>query len=142
VSQYYELGGVTLWNPSNGVSRLFLRQVALFEDEVGVSSGIGPMVGDEAQISAEPFEAFVAAVLAWRGQSNHAVLAALSDGLIATLVVLTDRAGVAVRWPGQPGGGIAELHDVQAAASGLVVEGGWEFRIRARARELAGFMAR
>lgn len=140
MSQYYALDGVTLWNVSNGASRLFLGQVALFEEEVGFPSGIGPMVGDEAQIGAEPFEAFVAGVLAWRGRTNHAVLAALSDGLIATLVVLAERSGVVVRWPAQPGG-VEERHDMQVPSPGLE-EDGWELRIHGRARELAGFMAR
>jgi len=96
VSQYYELGEVTLWNPSNGASRLFLRQAELFEEEVGQSSGIGPMQNDQAQISPEEFEAFVHALLAWRRRTHHAVVAALSDGFLATVLVLADRAGIVV----------------------------------------------
>ncbi|WP_245985008.1 DUF6086 family protein, partial [Streptomyces tateyamensis] len=34
MSQYYNMGDETLWNPSNGASRLFLRQVAVFEEEL------------------------------------------------------------------------------------------------------------
>jgi hypothetical protein len=44
-------------------SRLFLRQVALFEEEVGVPSGIGPMEADEAEVSLASFGAFVSALL-------------------------------------------------------------------------------
>ena len=29
MSQFFDLDGVTLWNPSNGAARLFLRHVAL-----------------------------------------------------------------------------------------------------------------
>jgi hypothetical protein len=43
MSQYFDMGEETLWNPSNGASRLFQRQVAVFESELGLPSGIGPM---------------------------------------------------------------------------------------------------
>ena len=66
MSQYYEVGGLTLWNPSSGASRLFLRQVALFEEEVGLPSGIGPMEADETEVSPALFGAFVSALMAWR----------------------------------------------------------------------------
>jgi hypothetical protein len=42
VSQSYGLGEVTLWNPCNGRSRLFLRQAALFEEELALPSGDRP----------------------------------------------------------------------------------------------------
>ena len=74
VSQYYEAGRVTLWNPSSGVSSLFLRQVALFEEEVGLPSGIGPMEADEVEVSLASFGAFVSALLAWRARTGHAVI--------------------------------------------------------------------
>ncbi|WP_254882141.1 DUF6086 family protein [Streptomyces sp. NA03103] len=38
---YFELGDETLWNPSNGAGRLFMRQVEVFEAELGLPSGIG-----------------------------------------------------------------------------------------------------
>jgi hypothetical protein len=140
VSQYYALGDVTLWNPSNGASRLFLRQLALFEEEIGLRSGIGPMESDEAQVSREVFETFVAALLAWRGRSAHAVMAALSDGFIATVLVLAERADVAVRWPA-PVVGVEGLRDVQVTVPAADT-GGWERQVRERARQLAGVMAR
>ena len=143
VSQYYELGEVTLWNPSNGASRLFLRQAELFEEEVGQSSGIGPMQNDQAQISPEEFEAFVHALLAWRRRTHHAVVAALSDGFLATVLVLADRAGIVVDRLDRSAGDIGEGPDVQAVSSSLsaVDQGDWEDKWRDRARELAEFMA-
>ena len=140
VSQYYEFGDVTLWNPSNGASRLFLRQLALFEEEIGLSSGIGPMESDEAQVSPEVFDVFVNALLAWRGRSGHAVMAALSDGFIATLLVLAERAGVATQWPARVVG-VEGLRDVQVTAPAADT-GEWEHRVREQARQLARFMAR
>ena len=47
MSQYFDMGNETLWNPSNGAAQLFVRQVRLYEDVLGVSSGIGPMENDE-----------------------------------------------------------------------------------------------
>jgi hypothetical protein len=41
MSMYFELGDETLWNPSNGADRLFLRQAEVFEKELGLPSGIG-----------------------------------------------------------------------------------------------------
>jgi hypothetical protein len=144
VSQYYELGEVTLWNPSNGASRLFLRQAALFEEEVGLPSGIGPMRDDAAQIGPEVFEAFVQALLAWRGRTHHVVMAALSDGFLATILVLADRAGIMVERLDRSSGDTAERRDVQAGPSAVsaIDPDGWQDRLRDQARELAGFMPR
>lgn len=138
MSQYFEVDGMALWNPSNGASKLFLRYVALFEEELGLPSGIGPMENDEAQISVEELEPFVAALLAWRGRTNHAVMTALADGFIATLLVLAGRAGVEVRWP-EPVAGFEGMHDVQVPGRGV---DGWELRVREQARELSRFMVR
>lgn len=144
MSHYYELGEVALWNPSNGASRLFLRQVALFEEEVGLPSGIGPMRNDEAQISPEVFEVFVHTLLAWRRRTHHAVISALSDGFLATVLVLADRAGIVVERPDRSSGETAELRDVQVGPGAVpaIDPDGWEAWVRDQARELAGFMPR
>ena len=65
---------MTLWNPSNGTSRLFLRQVALFEEELALPSGIGTMEQDEAQIDPAVLEGFVEALLAGQARTNHAIM--------------------------------------------------------------------
>jgi hypothetical protein len=97
VSQYFELGDVTLWNPSSRTSRLFLGQVALFEQELGLTSGIGAMESDESQVVPGVLERFVEALLMYRARTNHAVAQALSDGFVATVLVLAERAGIQVR---------------------------------------------
>ncbi|WP_033355540.1 DUF6086 family protein [Kitasatospora aureofaciens] len=143
MSQYFSLGDVTLWNPSNGVSALFLRQTAGFEEVLGLPSGIGPMEEDEAEVAPDSLAVFVGALLAWRDGSNHAVLEALSDGFIATMLVLAERAGAEVRWPGQPGPAQAGLHDVQVAPATTAGAGaGWAVRVREQARQLDLAMAR
>ncbi|MGW2375439.1 DUF6086 family protein [Kitasatospora sp. NPDC001683] len=96
MSQYYELGGETLWNPATGASRLFLRQLADFEAELELPSGIGPMVNDEARIDPVAFGAFARALLVWYQRTTHGVIRALSAGFVATTLALAERAGVAV----------------------------------------------
>ncbi|MFD9549791.1 DUF6086 family protein [Nocardia salmonicida] len=147
MSQYYELNGTTLWNPSNGASRLFLNQVGFFEEELGVSSGIGPMESDACEVTPAVLEVFLATVLAWRGRSGHAVVQALSDGFLATLLVIAERAGVTM----PPRAALADrgtgrIRDAaQVRSSPLSVDGGeseWSATVRERARQLDSFMAR
>lgn len=66
MSQFFLLGDVTLWNTSNGVSALFLRQTAGFEEMLGLPSGIGPMEEDEARIVPDVLEGFITALLVRR----------------------------------------------------------------------------
>ncbi|MEV7547186.1 DUF6086 family protein [Streptomyces sp. NPDC089915] len=96
MSQYFDIGDETLWNPSNGASRMFQRQVTVFEAELGLPSGIGPMENDECQITPDVFEVFVNALLARHRESGHAIWLALSEGFIATVLVLTERAAITV----------------------------------------------
>ncbi|MGH4034125.1 DUF6086 family protein [Actinomycetota bacterium Odt1-20B] len=96
MSQYFGVGDETLWNPSNTVARLFLRQVAVFEAELGLPSGIGPMENDECDIAPDVLGEFAHALLAHYRRTHHPVLAALSEGFLATLLVLAQRAGTDV----------------------------------------------
>ena len=126
------------------MSRLFLHQAALFEEEVGLPSGIGLVRNDEVQISPEAFKVFVHALLAWRGRTRHVVISALSDGFLATVLVLADRAGIVVERPDPSSGETAELRDVQVGSGAVpaIDPDGWGARVRDQARELAGFMPR
>jgi hypothetical protein len=67
-------------------------------------------------------------------------VAALSDGFIATLQVLAERAGVVPQRP-ELIVGIEGLRDVQVTVPAADT-GGWEHQVREQARRLAGFMAR
>ncbi|MDT9687672.1 DUF6086 family protein [Streptomyces sp. P9(2023)] len=146
MSQYFDMGDETLWNPSNGASRMFLRQVAVFEAELELPSGLGPMENDECQIDRAVFETFVDALLARHRRTSHGILLALSEGFTATVLALAERAGIRVDWEqlgsGLPGG----LEDVQvSAATGMSAPpeaGPWGAGLRERARELGRHMAR
>ncbi|MFF5969107.1 DUF6086 family protein [Streptomyces collinus] len=146
MSQYFDMGDETLWNPSNGASRMFQRQVAVFESELGLPSGIGPMANDECQIDPITFETFVKALLAQHRRTSHAIVLALSEGFTATVLVLAERAGIAMDWAqlGTTPDGPPE--DVQVSAlTGMSApaEGGtWGTGLREKARELSRRMPR
>ncbi|MCX4586370.1 DUF6086 family protein [Streptomyces sp. NBC_01481] len=141
MSQYYDMGDQTLWNPSNGASRLFMSQVSVYQAELGLPSGIGPMQADECQIDPLMFKGFVDALLAWHRRTSHAVMAALSEGFVATVLVLAERAGIEVK--GQQAGftEVGGLKDVQIPTAQDSSEGAWVAALQQKARELGRFMA-
>ncbi|ROP46278.1 hypothetical protein EDD94_5933 [Streptomyces sp. PanSC9] len=100
MSQYFDIGDETLWNPSDGAAQLFLRQVAVFEAELGLPSGLGRMENDECQVDPVAFGVFTNSLLARHRRTGHSVLLALSEGFVATVLVLAGRAGVPVDWAG------------------------------------------
>ncbi|MFJ8535659.1 DUF6086 family protein [Streptomyces sp. NPDC093591] len=112
MSQYFDIGDETLWNPSNGAARLFLRCVRLYEEELGVPSGFGAMENDECAIDPRVFESFVNTLLLWHAGRSHRVIDALSRGFTATVLVLAERARIEVRWP-EPSPGPEGRSDVQ-----------------------------
>ena len=136
MSQYYELGDRTLWNPSNGASRLFMSQVTVYQAEVGLPSGIGPMEADECQIDPIAFEAFVIALLAWHSETRHAVMASLSDGFVATVLALAEIANVEVSWQEAKR---AESHYLKTASDPHAKE--WTGALEQKSRELVRHMA-
>ncbi|MFD0364768.1 DUF6086 family protein [Nocardia sp. GCM10030253] len=77
------------------------------------------MEADACEITPGVLEGFIATVLAWRGRTSHAVLQALSDGFIATMLVIAERAGIEVPWEAQVGRGVDGVHDVQVVSSPL-----------------------
>ncbi|MDI3387919.1 DUF6086 family protein [Streptomyces sp. B-S-A8] len=111
MSQFFHCDGVTLWNPSNGTARLFLHQVSFYENELALPSGIGPMVDDDAAVDPPVLHAFATALVRWRLTARHPVLSALSDGFVATALVLAERAGrpVPLPDPAAPDGGALGL---------------------------------
>ncbi|MEV4440960.1 DUF6086 family protein [Streptomyces sp. NPDC049577] len=145
MSQYFQIGDEILWNPSSGVSRIFLRQVAVFEAELGLPSGIGPMEADECQIDPAVFGAFADALLAAHRRTHHAVLLALSEGFVITVLALAERAGVRLCWVPPRSGPGGELRDVPVPAHPVAAGGTdaeWADRLRRDVRALDRFMVR
>jgi hypothetical protein len=141
MSQYYDIGDETLWNPSNEASRLFLGQVSLYQAELGLPSGIGPMQADECQIDPVMFKEFVDALLAWHRRTTHAVMAALSEGFVATVLVLAERAAIEVNWQPSGSGDGGSLKDLQVPTAPASSEAAWVAALQYKSRELGRFMA-
>ncbi|MCF3128829.1 DUF6086 family protein [Streptomyces olivochromogenes] len=146
MSQYLDMGDETLWNPSNGAARLFQRQVAVFEAELELASGIGPMENDECQIDPVAFETFVNALLAQHRRTSHTIILALSEGFTATVLALAERAGIRVDWAQLGATPTGPLQDVQVSAvtgmSAPTAGDSWGSGLRAKARELEQRMPR
>ncbi|MFC8823692.1 DUF6086 family protein [Streptomyces rochei] len=136
MSQYFDLGDRTLWNPSNGASRLFMSQVTVYQAEVGLPSGIGPMEADECQIDPVAFAAFVDALLAWHSETRHAVMATMSEGFVATVLALAEIANIEVSWQGAKR---AESHYLKTASDPYAKE--WTGALEQKSRELVRHMA-
>jgi hypothetical protein len=104
MSMNFDIGDETLWNPSNGAGRLFLRQLELFEAELNLPSGIGQgkYWGDPDTLEVDPvaYAEFVRTLVARHCRAGHSVILALSEGFVATAVALARRAGIDVRVPG------------------------------------------
>ncbi|WP_432144723.1 DUF6086 family protein [Streptomyces sp. bgisy084] len=141
MSQYYDLGDQTLWNPSNGASRLFMSQVSVYQAELGLPSGIGPMQADECQIDPVVFKAFVDDLLTWHRRTSHAVMAALAEGFVATVLVLAGRAGIEVNWQSAGFAEVAGVKDVQVPTAPDPSEREWAAAVQQKSRELGRFMA-
>ncbi|MER5973426.1 DUF6086 family protein [Streptomyces sp. NPDC002055] len=141
MSQYYGVGDRTLWNPSNGASRLFMMQVGIHQAELGLPSGIGPVQDDECEIDPAVFEVFVAALLAWHRKNSHAVMAALSEGFVATVLVLAERAGIALNWPCADLAKCGGLNQVQPSRAPGSSDGSWAVSLQEKSHELGRLMA-
>ncbi|MEU1201146.1 DUF6086 family protein [Streptomyces sp. NPDC005813] len=142
MSQYFKVDGRTLWNPSNGAARLFLRQVAVFEAELELPSGIGLMEADESRIDPVTFQMFVAALLARHRRTSHGVLIALSEGFVATVLVLAERAHLEIGWKSVDLAMGNGRTDVQVPSPSTPVgDEAWAAALQDRSRELGRFMA-
>jgi hypothetical protein len=128
MSQNYRVGDRVLWNPSNGVSRVFAGQVRIFEQELGVPSGVGEEWADDYEIDVEQLATFAGALLTYSSTSNHRILHALTDGFVSTVLAVAERAGIDVQ-PAPSDGG---RHDVQLGGGSTSATQTEEFRSRAQ----------
>jgi len=109
MSQYFDVGERTLWNPSNGPGTLYVRTVAALEPLAGVPSGIGvgrwgPGDPDSHGIDLPVFTEFVNALVRCYRDGNHRILRALVESPLAVSIVLVQRAGGAVEALAEPPG--------------------------------------
>ena len=148
MSMYFDAGDETLWNPSNGAGRLFLRQLELFEAELKLPSGIGQgkYWGDPDTLEVEPaaFAEFTHALVAWHCRTGHPVILALSEGFAATAVALARRAGIEVELPESEADHIGDhgRRDMQVPGNPRRASPAVVTALDTRARELDRSMAR
>ncbi|MFE2566734.1 DUF6086 family protein [Streptomyces mirabilis] len=148
MSMYFDIGDETLWNPSNGAGRLFLRQVEVFEAELKLASGIGQgkYWGDPDTLGVDPavYAEFARGLVAWHCRTGHSVILALSEEFVATAVALARRAGIEVEMPepesGHACGGVQR--DVQVPSNSRTASATIVTALDARAREMDRWMAR
>ncbi|MEU4084982.1 DUF6086 family protein [Streptomyces aureus] len=144
----FELGEETLWDPSNGAGRLFMRQIEVFEAELGLPSGIGQgrFWGDPDTLAVDPvlYEQFVQHLVAWHCGTGHRVILALSEGFVAAAVALARRAGIEVVIPGPEADATAggARSDVQIPPGPRPQQGAVAEALRGRAGEMDRWMAR
>ncbi|MFE6637098.1 DUF6086 family protein [Streptomyces tendae] len=95
MSMYFGIDGETLWNPSNGAGRLFLRQVEVFEAELNLPLGIGQgkYRGDPDTLEVVPavYADFARSLVDRYCRTGHSVILALSEGFVATAASWTGR---------------------------------------------------
>ncbi|MGW6318622.1 DUF6086 family protein [Streptomyces sp. NPDC055099] len=114
MSMYFDVGDETLWNPSNGAGLLFLRQVEVFEAELGLPSGIGQGKHwgdpDTLEVDVVVYEEFMRGLVDRHCRTCHPVIRTLSEGFVATALALARRAGIEVEMPG-PGADCSAVAD-------------------------------
>ena len=143
VSQYFQVGDQTLWNPSNGPGTLFVSVAKALEPVAELPSGIGvgrwgPGDPDCHGIDLDAFTRFTDALVRRYRSSNHLILQSLMEGFIATAIVLVERGGGTVRaLSEQPG---TNTQDVQIGATGPVAKADPD-RLTQRAAEHSAAMA-
>ncbi|MBO0805246.1 MAG: hypothetical protein J2P25_19480 [Nocardiopsaceae bacterium] len=96
MSQVFKVGETTVWNPSNGVGRLFVRSADALAPLVNLPTGIGQAHSgdpDEWAVDMAAFEVFVGALADRYQRSSHVILRSLMEGFIATALVLVERGG-------------------------------------------------
>ncbi|MEV6781592.1 DUF6086 family protein [Streptomyces sp. NPDC051098] len=148
MSMYFDMGDETLWNPSNGAGRLFLRQVAVFEAELEVPSGIGqgryPGDPDTLEVDRATYEEFARRLVTWHCQTSHSVILTLSEGFVATAVALARRAGIDMPMPepeaAQESGGVQ--HDLQIPFNPRTASTAVVAALGVRAQQIDHWMAR
>ncbi|MFE0674802.1 DUF6086 family protein [Streptomyces sp. NPDC058867] len=148
MSMYFDVGDETLWNPSGGAGRLFLRQVEVFEAELGLPSGIGQgrHWGDPDTLEIDPrrYAEFTRALVERHCRTGHFVIHALSEGFVATALALARRAGVEVLPPTPESGAVGDAtgHDVPLPDGARTLTDTAVAALDTRARELDRHMAR
>jgi Family of unknown function (DUF6086) len=100
MSQNFKVHGTTIWNPSNGVARVFVRQAEALEPIAGKKSGLRAVISDDTyEVDVPAMEDYVTALLEQYFRSRHTLYRMMVGGVLKTCLVLLDRAGSSVFEP-------------------------------------------
>ncbi|WP_243709789.1 DUF6086 family protein [Micromonospora sp. 15K316] len=103
MSQYFQVGELVLWNPSNTVAQLFARMSEAMVPVAACPSGVGPDTGrDEYEVDPDIFAAFVDALTTRYLSTNHPTLTAMLEGYLPAALVMVQRSGRDVPALGRP----------------------------------------
>jgi hypothetical protein len=140
MSQCFRAGDTVLWNPSNGVAQLFLRNVEAVAPLVDIPTGLGPARADEYEIDVATFTTFVGALVRRYRSSTHPILRSLIEAVTAVGIVLVDRAGGTVPSLAEEPAAM-DMTDVAVFTTGFGA-GGKSARLRQLADDLSRAMPR
>lgn len=105
MSKYFIVDGRNVWNPATGIADTYLGFVRTLEADVGQPSGVGDSIADEVRIEGDVFRAFIASIakdarlLSDGTIPPHPVMAAYVRPVLATSIVMLERAGLRVALP-------------------------------------------
>ncbi|WP_159047630.1 DUF6086 family protein [Streptomyces sp. WM6378] len=91
MSCYFQVEDNEVWNPSNSVARLFLRQAVGISELVDHPSGLGEIIEDECEIDPRTFSGFVDAIVSTYQSTNNEVIKSLIEGFTSVASVLVER---------------------------------------------------
>ena len=83
----YELGNKTIWEPSTGVSELFLAQVRCLEKQVACTSGLSEVLSDFVYIDARLLMTFLQRTAAHLRWDNEPLIVLLHGALVLLLAL-------------------------------------------------------
>jgi Family of unknown function (DUF6086) len=96
VSYIFDVGDETVWSPALRVGELFVGQLRLAAISVKQETGLKAVASDMYEIDIEEFELFVRKMFNEYSSSNNFIYRELLRGMLATSLVLLERAGVVI----------------------------------------------
>lgn len=97
MSCFIRIAEQDVWNPSNGVAKLFIAQAEAIASLLDERTGIGPIIDDECELDDVAFPVFVGILLRRHWSTNHPVLRNLLVGVAGAAFVLVSRADIDVQ---------------------------------------------
>lgn len=88
--------GETLWNPSNRVGLLFLRQIRVIEEVYGMDSGMAFKDGDTIELNRDKLSRFLNEILSILDRNNHKVTPILLRGCLSIAIALALKADIKI----------------------------------------------